>query len=141
MSAALRIGIVIEIIDDNDFSRARKGDRRPACGKIIIRGAPAGIGGLGKGAMRIVEVEMHNWMKAWWTAGPRGSSYDWEGAECYNFKPDSHALFSASLSLFLLSSDFSASFVRIFGEGGGERGCHLFILSSPFHLAVFLFSS
>lgn len=41
MSAAPRIRIVIEIIDDSDFSRARKKPTSCACGKIIIRGAPA----------------------------------------------------------------------------------------------------
>jgi len=45
-------------------------------------------------------------MKAWRTE-PRGSSYDWEGVECYNFKPDSHALFSIEVQALVLSLSFS----------------------------------
>lgn len=55
---------------------------------------------------------MHNWMKAWWTAEPRGSSYNWEGAECYNFKPDSHALFSAKVHRQALSFSSPQPFLR-----------------------------
>lgn len=110
-SAAFQIGIVIEIIDDSDFSRARKKtDERPNC--MWENNNKRNARGDRKGARRIVEVEMHNWMKAWWTAEPRGSSYDWEGAECYNFKPDSHALFSVGVQVLSLSLSSLLSLFR-----------------------------
>lgn len=74
---------------------------------------------------------MHNWMKAWRTE-PRGSSCDWEGAECYNFKPDSHALFSVEIwrSLSLSLSLIFYTFLRFPCD---LTTFYLFIFASPFH--------